>query len=60
MRCASIYPSSGSPRRAAGAARPSGPGALLSEKDGKIANPVEIIVRDHKAAVDALREVVGS
>jgi hypothetical protein len=33
---------------------------LLSEKDGKIANPVEIIVRDHKAAVDALREVVGS
>jgi hypothetical protein len=39
---------------------PERPGRLLSEKDGKIANPVEIIVRDHKAAVDALREVVGS
>ena len=39
---------------------PERPGRLLSEKAGKIANPVEIIVRDHKAAVDALREVVGS
>ena len=39
---------------------PERPGRLLSEKDDKIANPVEIIVRDHKAAVDALREVVGS
>ncbi len=34
---------------------PERPGRLLSEQDGKIANPVEIIVRDHKAAVDALR-----
>ena len=39
---------------------PERPGRLLSEQDGKIANPVEIIVRDHKASVEALREVVGS
>jgi hypothetical protein len=39
---------------------PERPGRLLSEQDAKISNPVEIIVRDHKAAVEALREVVGT
>jgi hypothetical protein len=34
---------------------PERPGRLLSEQDGKIGNPVDIIVRDHKAALDALR-----
>jgi len=29
----------------------------LSEQDGKIANPVDVIVRDHKAAVDALHAI---
>jgi hypothetical protein len=32
----------------------------LSETDGKITTPVDIIVRDHKAAVDVLHEMVGS
>jgi hypothetical protein len=38
---------------------PERPGRLLSEQDGKVTNPVDVIVRDHVAAVEMLREAVS-
>jgi hypothetical protein len=38
---------------------PERPGRLLSEQDGKITDPVGVIVRDHEVAVAALREVIA-
>ena len=56
---ATLRPVRTSPRCGWGRA-PERPGRLLSEQDGKIADPVDIIVRDHVAAVGALREAITS